>query len=138
MKTICKILIPFMFISCVTTRYVEVPVEKTVRDVQYLTDSVIINRDREVKVYTKGDTIIREVEVSNEVYHNREVHDTVTDSIVVVKPIEVEKPVYVNRPQWWTIWISVGIIIIFLVVRYRRNIQTLLNKMHNAIKHFIS
>lgn len=138
MKNLCKILVLLTLTSCTTTKYIEVPVERVVRDVQRVTDSIIVNRDSIVKVYVNGDTVISKIIVNNDIYHKSEVHDTITDSVEVVKPVEVEKPVYIDRPQWWPVWISLAVLALFLIYKYRVGISQLLTRLRKTLKHFIS
>lgn len=108
-KILC--LIPFILIGCSAPKEIikEVPVEvvkeveKTVfvHDTTYTKDSVI--------VYQKGDTIYKEKLVYK--YVGKTVHDTLIAHDTIPKPIYNTEIKTVNKPQWWPVWLMLGVII---------------------------
>ena len=111
-------IIPILFIGCTTPKEIirEVPVEVIkevekkvyVHDTTYTHDSTII--------YQKGDTVFKDH--IKYIYVGKTVHDTLISHDTVPKPIyntEI-KEVVKNVPQWWPVWLSVGLIAVYLLI----------------------
>lgn len=102
-------------ISCTTTKYVEVPIEKT--KIEYkdrLSIDTIIQHDSTI-ITMLGDTVY--LEKYKYIYKVKELRDTIniTDTTTVTKPIEVIKEI--NKLYTWQIILMVlgGVSIIILV-----------------------
>lgn len=102
-------------ISCTTTKYVEVPIEKT--KIEYkdrLSIDTVIQHDSTI-ITMLGDTVY--LEKYKYIYKVKELRDTIniTDTTTVTKPIEVVKEI--NKLYTWQIILMVlgGVSIIILV-----------------------
>ena len=102
-------------IGCTTTKYVEVPIEKT--KIEYkdrLSIDTVIQHDSTI-ITMLGDTIY--LEKYKYIYKVKELRDTIniTDTTTVTKPIEVVKEI--NKLYTWQIILMVlgGVSIIILV-----------------------
>ncbi len=102
-------------IGCTTTKYVEVPIEKT--KIEYkdrLSIDTIIQHDSTI-ITMLGDTVY--LEKYKYIYKVKELRDTIniTDTTTVTKPIEVVKEI--NKLYTWQIVLMVlgGVSIIILV-----------------------
>lgn len=102
-------------ISCTTTKYVEVPIEKT--KIEYkdrLSIDTVIQHDSTI-ITMLGDTVY--LEKYKYIYKVKELRDTIniTDTTTVTKPIEVVKEI--NKLYTWQIVLMVlgGVSIIILV-----------------------
>lgn len=102
-------------IGCTTTKYVEVPIEKT--KIEYkdrLSIDTVIQHDSTI-ITMLGDTVY--LERYKYIYKVKELRDTIniTDTTTVTKPIEVVKEI--NKLYTWQIILMVlgGISIIILV-----------------------
>lgn len=107
-------------IGCTTTKYVEVPIEKT--KIEYkdrLSIDTVIQHDSTI-ITMLGDTIY--LEKYKYIYKVKELRDTIniTDTTTVTKPIEVVKEI--NKLYTWQIVLmvlgGVGIIIlVYLIIK---------------------
>lgn len=102
-------------IGCTTTKYVEVPIEKT--KIEYkdrLSIDTVIQHDSTI-ITMLGDTVY--LEKYKYIYKVKELRDTIniTDTTTVAKPIEVVKEI--NKLYTWQIILMVlgGVSIIILV-----------------------
>lgn len=102
-------------IGCTTTKYVEVPIEKT--KIEYkdrLSIDTVIQHDSTI-ITILGDTVY--LEKYKYIYKVKELRDTIniTDTTTVTKPIEVVKEI--NKLYTWQIVLMVlgGVSIIILV-----------------------
>lgn len=102
-------------ISCTTTKYVEVPIERT--KIEYkdrLSIDTVIQHDSTI-ITMLGDTVY--LEKYKYIYKVKELRDTIniTDTTTVAKPIEVVKEI--NKLYTWQIILMVlgGVSIIILV-----------------------
>lgn len=102
-------------IGCTTTKYVEVPIEKT--KIEYkdrLSIDTVIQHDSTI-ITMLGDTVY--LEKYKYIYKVKELRDTIniTDTTTVTKPIEVVKEI--NKLYTWQIVLMVlgGVSIIILV-----------------------
>ena len=102
-------------IGCTTTKYVEVPIEKT--KIEYkdrLSIDTVIQHDSTI-ITMLGDTVY--LEKYKYIYKVKELRDTIniTDTTTITKPIEVVKEI--NKLYTWQIVLMVlgGVSIIMLV-----------------------
>lgn len=106
-----------LFIGCKPVKeIVEVPVEVIkevekkvyVHDTTYTNDSTII--------FIKGDTILKEH--IKYIYVGKTIHDTLSIKDSVEKPIYITNTVTktVNKPQWWPVWLLLGVILSYFIV----------------------
>ena len=102
-------------IGCTTTKYVEVPIEKT--KIEYkdrLSIDTVIQHDSTI-ITMLGDTVY--LEKYKYIYKVKELRDTIniTDTTTVTKPIEVVKEI--NKLYTWQVVLMVlgGVSIIMLV-----------------------
>ena len=102
-------------IGCTTTKYVEVPIEKT--KIEYkdrLSIDTVIQHDSTI-ITMLGDTVY--LEKYKYIYKVKELRDTIniTDTTTVTKPIEVVKEI--NKLYTWQIVLMVlgGVSIIMLI-----------------------
>lgn len=105
MKNIILIGTLLSLIGCTTTKYIEVPVEKT--KVEYrdrISIDTVIKHDSTI-ITKQGDTVF--LEKYNYIYKVKELKDTIniTDTITVTKPIEVIKET--NKLYTWQIVLMV-------------------------------
>lgn len=115
MKSLITILLIAIFCSCASTKYVEVPIEKT--KIEYkdrLSIDTVIQHDSTI-ITMLGDTVY--LEKYKYIYKVKELRDTIniTDTTTVTKPIEVVKEI--NKLYTWQIVLMVlgGVSIIILV-----------------------
>lgn len=107
-------------IGCTTTKYVEVPIEKT--KIEYkdrLSIDTVIQHDSTI-ITMLGDTVY--LEKYKYIYKVKELRDTIniTDTTIVTKPIEVVKEV--NKLYTWQIVLMVLggasiIISVYLIIK---------------------
>ena len=139
MKKIFNLLVlSVLFIGCTTVKEVikEVPVEvireveKTVyvHDTTYTKDSVII--------YQRGDTIFKEKLIYK--YVGKTVHDTLRTHDTIPQIINTETTVTktVNKPQWWPVWLAVGIVLLYLLLTKTNFGEIIKNFIKYVIKLF--
>ena len=115
MKSLITILLIVVLCSCASTKYVEVPIEKT--KIEYkdrLSIDTVIQHDSTI-ITMLGDTVY--LEKYKYIYKVKELRDTIniTDTTTVTKPIEVVKEI--NKLYTWQIVLMVlgGVNIIMLV-----------------------
>lgn len=137
-KLFSLLVISVLFIGCTTVKEVikEVPVEvireveKTVyvHDTTYTKDSVII--------YQRGDTIFKEKLIYK--YVGKTVHDTLITHDTIPQIINTETTVTktVNKPQWWPVWLAVGIVLLYLLLTKTNFGEIIKNFIKYVIKLF--
>lgn len=111
------IIIPFI-IGCSSPKEIirEIPVEiiKEVEKKVVVHDSTFVHDS--TTVYQKGDTVFKDktkyIYVQKEVHDTLATHDTITNTVYVPE----EKIVTVKEPQWWPVWIFVGVILIAIII----------------------
>ena len=139
MKKIFSIFVlSIIFVGCTTTKEVikEVPVEvireveKTVyvHDTTYTKDSVII--------YQKGDTIFKEKLIYK--YVGKTVHDTLRTHDTIPQIINTETTITktVNKPQWWPVWLALGIVLLYLLISKTKFVSIIKNFVKYIIEIF--
>lgn len=112
---------------------IPVPVEviKEVEKKVYVHDSTFVHDS--IIIYQKGDTVFKEK--IKYIYVQNTVHDT------LLKKDSIEKPVYitntvtetVEKPQWWPVWLVLGIVLLYFVITK----TTFIEKLKILIKYFI-
>lgn len=132
MKKAILLIIPFLAISCKTIeKVIEVPVE-TVRteykDVWHY-DSIFLKEN--VYIYKKGDTIFKDSICIK--YVEKQVHDTLVTHDTIPKLVPVTKTVEKKVPQWWPVWLALGIVLLYFVITK----TTFIEKLKTFIKYFI-
>lgn len=137
-KLFSLLVLSALFIGCTTVKEVikEVPVEvireveKTVyvHDTTYTKDSVII--------YQRGDTIFKEKLIYK--YVGKTVHDTLRTHDTIPQIINTETTVTktVNKPQWWPVWLAVGIVLLYLLLTKTNFGEIIKNFIKYVIKLF--
>lgn len=108
MKKIILLAISFFLIGCKTTeKIIEVPVEtvKTEYKDVYHFDSVYLKEN--VYIYQKGDTVFRDSTYIK--YVEKQIHDTLITHDTIPKVVPIEKIVEKKVPQWWPVWLMIGI-----------------------------
>ena len=127
-----------VFIGCTTTKEVikEVPVEvireveKTVyvHDTTYTKDSIII--------YQKGDTIFKEKLIYK--YVGKTIHDTLRTHDTIPQIINTETTITktVNKPQWWPVWLALGIVLLYLLISKTKFVSIIKNFVKYIIEIF--
>lgn len=108
MKKIILLAISFFLISCKTTeKIIEVPVEtvKTEYKDVYHFDSIYLKEN--VYIYQKGDTVFRDSTYIK--YVEKQIHDTLITHDTIPKVVPIEKIVEKKVPQWWPVWLMLGI-----------------------------
>lgn len=129
-------LIPFLLVSCTVTKEVikEVPVEvvKTEYKTEYIHDSIY--QHDSTYIYMKGDTVFKTVDKLK--YIERRVHDTLIthDTVPQIINTETTKIVTKNKPQWWPVWLSLGIIVLYFLITKTKFII----KLKEFIKYIIN
>ena len=107
MKNILLIIFIFLFISCTSTKLIEVPVDKV--RIEYrdrLKIDTIIRQDSTI-IKNKGDTVF--LEKYKYIYKIKERRDTInlTDTITVVQKVEIKEEVN-HLHNWQIILMIVG------------------------------
>lgn len=137
-KLFSLLILSVLFIGCTTVKEVikEVPVEvireveKTVyvHDTTYTKDSVII--------YQRGDTIFKEKLIYK--YVGKTVRDTLITHDTIPQIINTETTVTktVNKPQWWPVWLAVGIVLLYLLLTKTNFGEIIKNFIKYIIKLF--
>ena len=128
----------FLLPSCTNVKEIikEVPVEVVkevekkvfVHDTTYTKDSVI--------VYQRGDTIFKEKLIYK--YVGKTVHDTLRTHDTIPQIINTETTVTktVNKPQWWPVWLAVGIVLLYLLLTKTNFGEIIKNFIKYVIKLF--
>lgn len=105
--------------------YKEIPVEivKTEYKDVYHFDSIYLKEN--VYIYQKGDTIFRDS--THIEYIEKQVHDTLIthDTIPQIVNTETIKEVVKNKPQWWPVWLSLGIVGLIYIEKKTKWLSTL-------------
>ena len=134
MKKLVLFIIPFLAIGCKTIeKVVEVPVE-TVRteykDVYHF-DSIYLKEN--VYIYQRGDTVFRDSTYIK--YVEKRIHDTLIthDTIPQIINTETTKTVEKKVPQWWPVWLSLGIVLLYYIITK----TTFIEKLKIFIKYLI-
>ena len=95
---------------------VEVPVEviKTEYKTEYIHDSTYVHDS--TFIYMKGDTVFSTKYQLK--YIERRVHDTLITHDTIPQVVNTETTVVkeVNKPQWWPVWLALGIILSYLIL----------------------
>ena len=107
MKNILLVIFIFLFVSCTSTKLVEVPVDKV--RIEYrdrLKIDTIIRQDSTI-IKNKGDTVF--LEKYKYIYKIKERRDTInlTDTITVVQKVEIKEEVN-HLHNWQIILMIVG------------------------------
>ena len=129
-------LIPLMFISCTSPKTIikEVPVEvvKTEYKTELVHDSTYVHDS--TFVYIKGDTVFKTDYKFR--YIERTAYDTLIthDTIPQIITVENTKTVVKNNPQWWPVWLALGIVLLYLLITKTTFIKTI----KNFIKYIIN
>lgn len=124
-------IIPFILIGCTTPKEIirEVPIEviKTEYKTEYIHDSIY--QHDSTYIYMKGDTVFKTVDKLK--YIERRVHDTLITHDTIPQIVNTETTVVkeVNKPQWWPVWLALGIVLLYLLITK--------TKFLIAIKEFI-
>lgn len=115
----------------------EVPVEVThdvyhniyIHDTTHTVDSTII--------YQKGDTIFKEkykyIYIERQVHDTLATHDTIPEPVYITETTEVVK----KEPQWWPVWLALGLIFVYLLVTKTSFIEWIKNFIKYVIKLFV-
>ena len=136
MKNLKLFLLLFLFSACYSPKEIvrEVPVEvvKTEYKTQYIHDTTY-NSDTTF-IYQKGDTIFKDRTVYK--YVGKTVHDTLIthDTIPQTVTITETKVVKEKVPQWWPIWLSLGIVVLYFLITKTKFIE----KLKEFIKYIIN
>lgn len=132
MKYLKYILLAVILLTaCSTPKEIikEVPVEviKTKYNTQYIHDSIYTHDS--TFVYMKGDTVFNTQYKYK--YIERTVHDTLISHDTIPQIVNTETTVTVTEkdPQWWPVWLALGIILLYLLITK--------TKFLNIIKTFI-
>lgn len=113
----------------------EVPVEVVhdvyhniyIHDTTHTTDSTII--------YKEGDTIFKEK--YKYIYKERTVHDTLATHDTIPQPFYITTTNTVKDPQWWPVWLSLGIILLYFIItktKFVKGIKDFINYIINIFK----
>lgn len=115
----------------------EVPVEviKTEYKTEYVHDSTYIHDS--TFIYMKGDTVFSTKYQLK--YIERKVHDTLITHDTIPYCINTETVVTetVNKPQWWPIWLSLGIILLYFIItktKFVKGIKDFIKYIINIFK----
>jgi hypothetical protein len=113
------LIISLMFCaSCTHTKYItrEIPVEvvKTKYQNVFVHDS--IHETDSIFVKLKGDTVTKEV------FKTKIVYKYITDSVIkndtIPQIITQQEIVEKKVPQWWPVWLSLGIFVILTIIYF--------------------
>ena len=139
MKYIFNILlVSILFIGCTTPKEIirEVPVEviKTEYKTEYIHDSIY--QHDSTYIYMKGDTVFKTVDKLK--YIERRVHDTLITHDTIPQIVNTETTVVkeVNKPQWWPVWLALGIVLLYLLITKTKFINAIINFIKYIIKLF--
>ena len=129
-------IIPFILIGCTTPKEIirEVPVEviKTEYKTEYIHDSIY--QHDSTYIYMKGDTVFKTVDKLK--YIERRVHDTLITHDTIPQIVNTETTVVkeVNKPQWWPVWLALGIVALYFLITKTKFIE----KLKEFIKYIIN
>ena len=139
-KYILFIVLLLFLVGCNASKEIirEVPVEVPVvhdvyhniyvHDTTHTTDSTII--------YKSGDTIFRDrykyIYISKNIHDTLIIHDTISNTVYITDT----KTEYKNKPQWWPVWLSLGIILCYFLITKTKFIQIIKNIIKIFIKLF--
>lgn len=134
MKKLVLLALCLMFVSCHQPKEIikEVPVEvvKTeYKDVWHF-DSIFLKEN--VYVYTKGDTVYRDSTYIK--YIEKQIHDTLITHDTIPKTVTVTEVVEKKTPQWWPVWLALGIIFAYLLIAKTKFVEI----VKNFIKYIIN
>jgi hypothetical protein len=113
------LIISLMFCaSCTHTKYItrEIPVEvvKTKYQNVFVHDS--IHETDSIFVEIKGDTVTKEV------FKTKIIYKYITDSVIkndtIPQIITQQEIVEKKVPQWWPVWLSLGIFVILTIIYF--------------------
>lgn len=118
-RSLVKIsLLLLLLAGCTTTKEIikEVPVE-TIREVEkkvFVHDSIYMHDS--TFIYQKGDTVFENVWHTK--YIEKQIHDTLRTHDTIPQIINTETTVVktVNKPQWWPVWLLLGIILLYFLI----------------------
>ena len=130
MKKIILLAISFFLVGCKTTeKIIEVPVEtvKTEYKDVYHYDSIYLKEN--VYVYQKGDTVFRDSTYIK--YVEKQIHDTLIthDTIPQIINTETTKIVEKKVPQWWPVFLILGLGLLFFYLKDNFDISKIWKKI---------
>lgn len=140
MKKIFSLLVlSALFVGCTTVKEVvkEVPVE-VIREVEknvYVHDSIYMHDS--TFIYQKGDTVFLNKWKTK--YVEKQIHDTLRTHDTIPQIINTETTVTktVNKPQWWPVWLALGIVLLYLLVTKTSIIEKIKDFIKYIVKLFI-
>ena len=131
-------IIPLLLVGCTAPKEIirEVPVE-VIHDVYhnvYIHDTV--SRTDSTIIYQKGDTVFKErfrnIYIERQIYDTLKTHDTVPQPIYITETKEIVK----KEPQWWPVWLSLGLICLYFLVTKTKFVNQIKNFIKFIIKLF--
>lgn len=131
-------IIPFILIGCTTPKEIirEVPIEviKTEYKTEYIHDSIY--QHDSTYIYMKGDTVFKTVDKLK--YIERRVHDTLITHDTIPQIVNTETTVVkeVNKPQWWPVWLALGIVLLYLLITKTKFLIVIKDFIKYTIKLF--
>lgn len=131
-------IIPFILIGCTTPKEIirEVPIEviKTEYKTEYIHDSIY--QHDSTYIYMKGDTVFKTVDKLK--YIERRVHDTLITHDTIPQIVNTETTVVkeVNKPQWWPVWLVLGIVLLYLLITKTKFLIVIKDFIKYTIKLF--
>lgn len=118
-------LILLLITSCTSPKEIirEVPVEviKTEYKTEYVHDSTYIHDS--TFIYMKGDTVFSTKYQLK--YIERRVHDTLITHDTIPQIVNTETTITktVNKPQWWPVWLALGIVLLYFLITKTKFIE---------------
>jgi len=137
-KIFNTLLFSVLFVGCTATKEVikEVPVEviKTEYKTEYIHDSIY--QHDSTYIYMKGDTVFKTVDKLK--YIERRVHDTLITHDTIPQIVNTETTVVkeVNKPQWWPVWLTLGIVLLYLLITKTKFLIAIKDFIKYTIKLF--
>lgn len=138
MKKLFPLISLILLIGCTTPKEIikEVPVEvvRTEYKTEYIHDS--IHEHDSTYIYIKGDTVFSTKYQLK--YIARYVHDTVIthDTVPVTLTNTIVVTNEVKKAQWWPVWLSLGIIFVYLLVTKTKAVSIIKEFIKYVIKLF--
>ena len=102
--------------SCTRTKYItrEVPVEVVKTEYQNVFVHDSIHETDSIFVEIKGDTVTKEVFKTKFVY--KYITDTLIQNDTIPQIITQQEIVEKKVPQWWPVWLSLGIFAVLIIL----------------------
>ena len=136
MKKLLFTLISLCLVGCTSVKEVirEVPIKITQTEykTEFIHDSTYVHDS--TYLFVKGDTVFK-TEYKFK-YIERRTHDTLITHDTIPQVINIETTKVVNKPQWWPIWLALGIVVLYFLTTKTKFVAYLKEFIKYIIKLF--